>query len=212
MGIPTIFIIFVIFVAVFRYNMAKNTNDEKKVNEEFWDRENDSHYIRKKEITDADLINSYGDELPHIAENYYEAHNIKMLYTYQETCHKLKDQPMMNLGGMLNSEVRMMYGTSQIDTIESYENTYLQYQNALFAWAKGLSEKDMTQEAIQLLEISQKTGTDISYHFILLGDLYHKNNETKKLNTLIKYVKTSDFTMKSKILKSLRESAAAISR
>ena len=35
MGIPTIFIMFLIFVAVFRYHMAKNTNEEKKVNEEF---------------------------------------------------------------------------------------------------------------------------------------------------------------------------------
>lgn len=210
MGIPIFFIFFITIVFIFRYNMRKNSMIESQENDAFWDKEHESHYIRKQELTEEDLIDSHGSDLPLFDIELYEYHDMTRLLEYQETCHRLKDQPMMNMTGMLNSDIRLKYGTSQVETVEAYENTYLQYLNALYSWAKGLSDHGLHLEAIKLLEISVKTGTDISHHYILLGDLYKRTNNTAQLTELINLVESSDFIMKGKILTALTESSVPI--
>jgi hypothetical protein len=183
--------------------MGKSDNSEISSRDNFWKKESKSHYIRKKELTEDDYVRTHHENLPLIESSKYSSLGKERLYTYQENCRLLTLNPMMNLSTMLNSDVRLKYGTGQLDTVESYENNYNQYIKNLLSWAKGLHELNLHLEAISVLKEAIAVGADVSHIYLLLGQVYADTGKIEDMKQLIDYVSQSNFMLKNKIIEGL---------
>lgn len=205
MGIPTIFVVFLIFIFIFQHNLKKSERTVNKNRRIFWEREEKSLFARKTSITSEELIHAHPEALPRFPLEYFKELESENLYKLQERCFKLTTEPMMNLSDMLNSDVRIKYGAANLGLIENYENNYNQYIRILYRLAKGYYELNKKVEAIQVLEEGINMKTDISTHILLLGKLYLELDEKEKFEVL--YDKTLDMKTltKSKTIQGLEE-------
>jgi len=190
--------------------MGKSENQEVHEREDFWTKESESHYVRKKELTEDDYVKTHFHNLPAHDESYYKALGRDRLYTYQENCRLLSIEPMMNLTNMLNSEVRLKYGTAQLDLIESYENNYNQYVKNLLNWATGLYELNQKQEASDILREAISIGSDVSHVYLLMGKIYAETDQQVALLKLIAHVENSHYALRNKILEGLNTSLSTM--
>lgn len=91
-----------------------------------------------------------------------------------------------------NLELKQMYGIANLESIIQYEDNFSSFMSVSFNWAKALSDADMKNEAIQVLEEILKLGLDTSKPIILLADLYKEKNIINKLEQLYNMTKASD--------------------
>lgn len=184
MGIPTIFILFLIFIFIFQHNLRKSERSINNSRRTFWEREEKSLFARKTAISPDDYIQANPESLPQFPLEYFHEIGDEQLYKLQQRCLKLANEPMMNLSDMMNSDVRIKYGAANLGLIENYENNYNQYLRTLYKLAKGYYELNKISEAVQVLEEGIHMQTDISDHILLLGTLYQKLGEKNKFDIL----------------------------
>lgn len=205
MGIPTIFIAFVIFIIVFRYKIHKNTEFNKKKQVDFWSKESDSHAVRKKDIDPSDFLKTNPEAIPTFDASFYKSNNMHRLHHSQLQCQGLAKEPLMNLSHMLNSDVRLKYGTAQLPLIETYENNYNSYIQHLSILGNGLLELEYYTEAKRLFEEAISLGSDASHVWINLGTVYHILKDRDALIKLINKATDLDSLMQHKISVHLNE-------
>jgi tetratricopeptide (TPR) repeat protein len=203
MGIPVIFLSFLVFIIIYRIQLAKLDKDQNAINKLFWEREESSLFVRKKEIKPYELILPNVDSIPTYSQSEYEAMGNKDLFNIQEKCITYSHTKMLNTSHLLNSEVRLKYGSANIDTVEDYEENYHQYIKLLYQLGKGFFELNRLEDAILLLEEGLHVNTEISDHLILLGKLYKTTNQKEKFTALFNYANTINSLTKNKILHEL---------
>lgn len=205
MEIPIIFIVFLIFVFLFRYKMNQQEKATHRSNELFWEREKKSLFIRKKTLDDTIYLKADISKFPKYSLEQFIEWQAKKLYKVQEDCLYYASQPMVNLSNMLNSEIRLKYGTANLTLIESYENNYISYTKQLYQLGKGFYDINRDDDAITVLEEGIRMGSDISHNYILLGKLYCKTNQTVKFQDLYNKTTYIESLTKHKIIDELNK-------
>lgn len=205
MGIPTIFIVFLIFIFVFQHNLRKSDRMISHNRRSFWDKEEKSLFVRKTDLDPNDFVHANAEALPHYSLEYFKELGDEHLYKLQERCFKLASEPMMNLSELMNSDIRLKYGAANLGLVENYEDNYNQYLRALYKLAKGYYELDKKTEALQVLEEGINMKTDISDHIILLGKLYLETHRNDRFETLYNSTLQLKTLTKSKSIQGLEQ-------
>lgn len=200
MGIPIIFIFFLIFVFLFRYKMNQQEKSTRQSNDFFWEREKKSLFVRKKTIDDDIYLKADISKFPTYSLEQFIAWQAKKLYKVQEDCLYYANQPMVNLSNMLNSEIRLKFGPANLPLIESYENNYISYTKQLYQLGKGFYDIKRDDDAITVLKEGIRMGSDIRHNYILLGKLYCKTNQTVRFKDLYNKATCIDSLTKHKII------------
>ena len=120
-------------------------------------------------------------QFPKHSPTYFEENNSSSLYLIQEKCIELSKSPMMNVGNLLNSEIRLQFGTANLPLVQSYEENYHQFLQLLFQLGEGYYKLNEYDDSIQVLKVGMELGTDLSKHYILLGTIYHNQQIGKPL-------------------------------
>lgn len=206
--IPIFFILFLIFVFIFQHHLHKNMKIENEANDGFWEKEQKSLRVRRKNITEDDILHIDIQTLhfPDVSLSDSD----RFLYTrIKENIHRMKDLPMINLIGISNQDIRLQFGTANLPTITTYEENYTGFLKAIASYAKFMAEHNEIEEAIQAYEICVQNGSDYSHHYLALKELYTQKNEIKKIQALDSYLEKLPKSNRFIIEKKLQEDSSS---
>lgn len=205
MGIPIIFVLFLIFLFIFQHHLRKTDRLTERARKEFWNREENSLFTRKSPIEKRDFLQPKTENLPRETLDYFIGIEKEELFDLQEKCFELARNPMLDLSDLLNSEVKLKYGSSNLELIGNYEINYNHYIQSLYQLGKGYYDANKHDKAIKVLEEGIQIHTNISDHIILLASLYWQNKNYDHFNQLYDYAINLHSLTKNKIIHHLNE-------
>lgn len=198
---PVFFICFILFVIWIRVKTNQNNKNVSTWDEEFWAREQESNFVRKKDISHLDYIQVDEKDLPFsdTADGQEE--------TCQEQVRSFLTKKMLNLSGMTNTEIKIAYGTANFPELSDYDQNFTIFIRNLGLWGCYLHNNTEGGDgrAKQILEYAVSLDSDISSTYIALAEIYRQENDIEKIRQLIDRVSQSDFYMKNSIVEQLRQ-------
>lgn len=185
MAFPSFFIIFVILIFIFQHHLRKNMKAENKSKDEFWQKEQSSLVVRKKEFTSEDFITPNIEELSLTIPPDMDPGDELQLKQLIKRLKDLSSLDMMNFSQLSNTEIRLKFGTANQSIVENNEYTYNNYLKALASYAYLMNEYKNKAESITALEQCISIGSDYSEHFHYLGKLYLEDRKVDEYKQLI---------------------------
>lgn len=189
-----------IFMIIIQIAIRRNTKIEKKRDSDFWEKEREANFTRKKPLDDLEYI-TIPESLLIIEDNITDPNII-------EDIEKLKDlsaKRIVNLTGLTNTELKLAYGAANITALSEYDDNF----NSLVITLQNLAETyvaiDKKEKAVEILEYAISIGSDISKSFFLLADLYSENGNGENINLLINHAENIHSLMRETILNTLKQ-------
>jgi hypothetical protein len=199
MGIPVASILILIFIVWLHYEIRKDGKISKKSLDLFWLKEQDSNLARRKDISQLDYLNVTLEHLP------MEEHEDDTINSYRDTVKKYSERKMINLSGKTNTELKFEYGVANFNLLSSYDNNYTAFVSMLQKWAGRLKEHGYTNDAQAVLEFSIfSCHTDVTNAYRMLNELYHNQNSTEKIDSLIEIIHKTRIKDKDKLIEELK--------
>jgi len=115
----------------------------------------------------------------------------------------LAQKKILNLTGISNTDLRLAYGTANLDILASYDSNFTTLIRQLQKWGTLLLSADQKEEARTVLEYAVEIGSDIASTFALLGKLYSESREIDKIEALRETAEGLETLMKPSILRDL---------
>ena len=100
----------------------------------------------------------------------------------------------------------MQYGAPNLPVLIDYDQNYTILARTLQKWASLLYQSGYTEEAKTILEFAVSTKTDVSASYAILSDIYRKNGQTQKIESLVQIAEGLHSAMKPSIVRILKES------
>lgn len=141
--------IFIVFCLLLSFYIKKNDATQQQVQDEFWEKERRSNAVRKKDITKLDYISIPLDKIP-----------VKLESSTEKTIFALAEKPMLNFVGISNTDLKLEYGTANLELLTEYENNFLEFVALLPDYATELIEAGETESARMLLEFAVSVNAD----------------------------------------------------
>lgn len=139
----------IVFCLLLSFYIRKNDTAQQKVQDEFWEKERLSNTVRKKDISKLDYITIPLDKIP-----------VKLETSTEKAIFSLAEKPMLNFVGMSNTDLKLTYGTANLDILTEYENNFLEYVALLPDYATELAEAGEIEAACILLEAAANANAD----------------------------------------------------
>ena len=141
--------IFIVFCLVLNFYIRRNDSSQQKVMDDFWEKERTSNAVRKKDISKLDYIIIPLDKIP-----------VKLETSTEKAIFALAEQPMLNLVGISNTDLKLEYGTANLETLTQYENNFLDFVALLPDYTTELSDAGEKETALMLLEFAVSVNAD----------------------------------------------------
>lgn len=142
-------VIFIVFCLVLTFYIRKNDTAQQKAQHDFFEKERLSNTVRKKDISKLDYISIPLDKIP-----------VKLESSTENTIFVLAEKPMLNFVGISNTDLKLQYGTANLDILTEYENNFLEFVALLPDYATELVEAGQKESAIMLLEFAVSVNAD----------------------------------------------------
>ena len=188
----------------FNISMRRVSRKEEAREASFWEKERKSNSVRKKSLENLDYICIPVNVLPFGTSN-----GDKELENSEQEVLALKDEKIVNLTGISNTDLKLEYGTANITPLSIYDQNYTSLVPGLQRWGKALYDAGRYEDSAKVLEFAVKTRTDITATYRLLIDLYKtklslsESEIEKKLNSLIPIANNLNSLSRLTILKLL---------
>lgn len=195
--LPYILIITFMLVLWIQLEKRKSEKNSKKESKEFWDKEYNSNFVRKKDISNLDYITIPLESLP------FSETLDKDLNDIQNMIKNLATKKILNLSSYSNTDLKLTFGTANLETLITYDQNYAQLISSLYQWGELLHKIGEADKAKTVLRYGIDCNSDISGNYILLAKLYAKDNEPDKIKDLISSAQTIQSILKDSLLKSL---------
>ena len=97
------------------YERKKHAREAKRRENNFWQRENEANFTRRKDISQLPYIKIPYDSLPFIQNAHGE------IAEYQKELLSFKDSKLLNLSGLSNTDLKLMYGIANLPELSQYD-------------------------------------------------------------------------------------------
>ncbi|EOS24544.1 hypothetical protein C806_02055 [Lachnospiraceae bacterium 3-1] len=199
MKIPVLFGWVMIFVVVVSYKRHKADRSREKTERDFWDRENTANATRKQDISNLDYVDFTSVTLP------FALFSDDLLHQCEEQALKLKNEKILNLTGISNTDLKLAYGAANLPLLTQYDQNFTLLVRTLNTWGKRLFELSHPKEAMQVLAFSVSIGSDIKATYQLLAELYQQAGDTEAFKQLSLSASQLNSLMKGPILAMLEQ-------
>lgn len=198
---PILLIFFILFIIWVNVKTKRGTKDGATWDAEYWSREHDANFVRKKDISQLDYITIPEDQLP------FSDHAEGEEKYREDQVRRVLSQKILNLSGMSNTDIKLTYGTANFPELSVYDQNYLLLIRELGLWGSYLHRHCDRQDdrAQQILELAISLGSDIRETYLCLAEIYLSKHQEDKVQDLIRHVESSQFDLKTSLLKALRE-------
>lgn len=141
--------IFIIFCLILNYYIRKGDTAQQKAQDEFWEKELRSNSVRKKDISKLDYITIPLDKIP-----------AKLCTSAETKLHELAQKPILNLNGISNTDLKLQYGTANLEILAEYDTNFLDFVALVPEYATELIEAGYKESALMLLEFAVSVNAD----------------------------------------------------
>lgn len=186
---PIFFICFIVFIIWLRVK-TKQGDKVSTWDEDYWQKEYQSNFARKKEPDDMDYITVDMNRIPMESDCSEEEQD---LYTELE---KITSNPIINLNNMSNADLKLTYGIANFEKISAYDQNYTKLIRTLNRLGNFCFDNGDTDRAKQILEYAIELGSDISSTYTTLANIYLQEDAIEKIQTLINQIDQTDSMMK----------------
>ena len=189
--------LFIIFLSVAAYYRKRATAQQKKVTEDFWNREDQANQIRRKDIRNLPYITIHLEKFPIGISDDEE------LTDYENDLKTLASRKILNLSHQSNTDLKLAYGPANLPALSEYDQNYTTLLRNLVAYADCLIKNGFKAEAVPVLEFGISIDSDIRANYTLLAELYKEQGNASKIQELIDKAASLDSMMRSAILEQL---------
>ena len=192
------FLVFIIIVAIIN---RRTTRLQRKRNEDFWKKEREANFVRKKSLDDLEYIS-----IPFSSFPMDVAKDDEIIASCHRDLHSLEGEKIVNFTGYTNTDLKLAYGTANITVRTQYDQNYTLFVRTLQEFGKRLYDLGYRDEALIVLEYAVSTRTDISATYYLAASIYHEKGQPDKIKHLMFVADTLQSIMKGPIVRTLKES------
>lgn len=187
----------VLFIIVFTIGSRKNTADQEKVQEAFWQREREANQVRRQSLDSLHYISIPLSDFP-----------MDLHTDTEDTLRDLSQQKIVNLTGYSNTDLKLQYGVANLETLSDYDTNFARLVKALADYSRELLDAGRLSEAQTVLEFAVSVQADSIYIYTTLADLYAASGNTSGLSDLRISAENLNSISKSAILRHLQEKNA----
>ncbi len=131
------------------------------------------------------------------------------LATVESELCKLTGSRILNLTGVSNTELRLTYGTANLELLTSYDQNFTVLIRTLQKWGTLLASAGRPEDAVTVLSYAVSVGSDIAGTYALLARLYKERGELSKIEELKVSAESLTTLMKPSILRDLEQITAS---
>ena len=193
-----LFTIFIIIIVWSSYEMHKSTRNDRKNQDDFWNREQTSNNVRRKRIDDSEYI-TIPDSILNINSSNEDV--IKHLASLRE----LKNKKILNLTGKTSTDIKELYGPANLNYVTECDDNFTSMCQVLSSLGTLLKEEGDLAQAAKVLEFAVNSKSDISSTYLALADIYLSTGNSEKIKDLISTASLLDSLMKDSIIKNLTD-------
>lgn len=188
---------FVLFFSlIFTMLLKKSSISFSQQAEALLEKERTANSTRKKDISNLDYITIPYEKLPFLEK---PSERVK---SYEQDILYLKDQKILNLNGISNTELKLTYGAANLPDLMQYDENYIRLVAILGKWAQALMDENYVTEAQTVLEVAVEAGCDSSSIYLNLASIY-QSTDINKMPYLIEKINASSSPMKKTILEKI---------
>jgi len=191
---------FIVFCAWLGYEIHKHRNLEKKSIDAFWEKEQKANNTRRKSLDSLDYITIPSDILTMTLQT-----DDAIINECLETLIELSKEPIVNLTGISNTDLKLKYGAPNISLLTAYDQRYTTLARTLQSFGKALYDNGYAKDAKTVLEFAISTHTDVSSTYKLLTTIYKEQGTPEKILSLIPVAESLNSSLKNSIIKMLEE-------
>lgn len=191
---------FIVLSIVIAINIKKQARQAKEKDSDFWARERRANSIRRKSLDGLKYVS-----IPLEAFPTHLLHENRDVLECIEILESLTARKIVNLTGWSNTDLKLEYGTANINVLTEYDQNYTILVRTLQRWADILTENGYAKEAIPLMEFAVGTGTDIGRTYYQLAEYYSSVGRYEEIDRLRHAAKNLRSSTRDIIAKKLRE-------
>ena len=189
---------FIVLCFVIMLRIHKTREAEEKNYKSFMEEEARANSTRRKSLDDLCYITIPFEKLP--MDTLCDDPQVA---DYQNTLKSLSSEPIVNLTGFTNTELKLKYGAPNIDILMRYDEAYTILARTLSQWARYLFDHEYINDARVISEFAISTNTDVSSTYELLIQINTKEQCPEKIAELIPVAENLNSLMKKSILEKL---------
>ncbi|SCY37181.1 hypothetical protein SAMN02910370_02311 [Lachnospiraceae bacterium XPB1003] len=197
MKMPVLTSIILFIIALF-YFIKKSSREADNALENFRKRESEADNTRKKPLDDLNYI-TIPDEIFRMNRDPDDNDCQSAVKVFDS----LKDQKIVNLTGISNTDLKLAYGAPNLPILAQYDQNYTVLARSLDRYASFLTKSGNTDDAVKVLEFAVETGSDISSTYKQLVALYQSNGIKDKIPSLKEKASSLNSVMSPSILRYL---------
>ena len=165
--------IFITFCLILTYHIRKNDADQQKIQDEFWEKERLANAVRKKDISKLDYITIPFEKIP-----------VKLDSSTEKKLYDLAKKPMLNLTGISNTDLKLTYGTANINALSEYDTNFSDFVAILPEYIEELLSAGHVDSAQLLLEFAVECNADSRKIYEQLALIYKEQSQYNKIHSL----------------------------
>lgn len=196
--IISIFFILGFISLLIRSSSSKTNKNRENAAKTFWDKERESNFVRKKDISNLPYIIIPMESLP------FQDTDNSDINRYQETIKRLANRKLLNLSSQTNTDLKLAYGAANFPFLMDCDNGYTELIRTLQQWGKALYNSNNLSDARTVLEFAVVCKTDIAASYTLLGDIYSSSSSTEQIKSLLEAAKLMNSPNKNNVISYLK--------
>ena len=162
-----------VVIIVLGYYRSKVTQSQDNAEKAFWEKELAAGNTRRQDLEKLDYITIPLEQFP-----------LGLNTDAEKELVALSKERIKNVQGLSNTELKLQYGTANLDELSSYESNFIRLQQVVLEYAKELCTADRRADAIHILEFMLQNGGDISGLYLELATLYQQEGCEEKVQHL----------------------------
>lgn len=201
---------FLVFILVLQHNLRKGKKAQELNEAAYWNHEFSANEIRKHSLDDLIYVTFQADTFypikllddkscPLFLEKNPEVKEILSRFLF------LENQKIVNLTEYTNTDLKYKYGVSNLNALTEYDTNYNELITLLHRYGSIYVKEGYETQALSILEYAVSIGTDISGTYLLLADIYQKNQQHDKIQWLKKEAEKISTSRKDSIIRKLQE-------
>lgn len=194
MLIISIFFILAFISILIRSASAKSNKNREDAAKNFWAKERDANFVRRKDISHLPYIIIPIESLP------FKDTDNNAIKRYQDTVKALADRKLLNLSNQSNTDLKLNYGTANFPFLMDCDTGYTELIKTLQQWGKALYDSNNLLDAKTVLEFAITCKTDISASYTLLGEIYSSSNDIEQVKSLLESAKDLNSPHKNSVI------------
>lgn len=186
-----------LFVVWLKRSLRKNTDSIQKDKDNFWNREREANFVRKKSIDSLDYITISKKSLPFLEIN------DEIINKCVKELRFLEEEKIVNFSGKSNTDLKFEFGVGNLKYLTQCDDNFIALCRTLNIYSSRLLELNYLKEAKAIMEYAVEIGSDSACIYRNLSSIYAANNDKEHLEYLLFKANQLNSLLKKQIISDL---------